>query len=164
MRRPVGVAKHPSLGQNGPATGVFIVKRTQAARVRKALDFVKKRLKLDLEFVVEPGEVHEQFGLLDIERSMRGTEDRKVWVVSFDPELVSKESLSALRRHAFHEVLHALTWPLFDEAEAAIRSVPDSRLRKELMDRSIDARENVVYELERKIGPLCFPSLPWVDP
>ena len=68
------------------------------------------------------------------------------------------------RRHAFHEVLHALTWPLFDEAEAAIRSVPDSRLRKELMDRSIDARENVVYELERKIGPLCFPSLPWVDP
>ncbi len=158
------MAKHPSLGQNGPATGVFIVKRTQAARVRKALDFVKKRLKLDLEFVVEPGEVHEQFGLLDIERSMRGTEDRKVWVVSFDPELVSKESLSALRRHAFHEVLHALTWPLFDEAEAAIRSVPDSRLRKELMDRSIDARENVVYELERKIGPLCFPSLPWVDP
>ncbi|HRY44166.1 MAG TPA: hypothetical protein P5164_09495 [Thermoanaerobaculia bacterium] len=140
------------------------MKRTQAARVRKALDFVKKRLKLDLEFVVEPGEVHEQFGLLDIERSMRGTEDRKVWVVSFDPELVSKESLAALRRHAFHEVLHALTWPLFDEAEAAIRSVPDSRLRKELMDRSIDARENVVYELERKIGPLCFPSLPWVDP
>ena len=140
------------------------MKRTQAARVRKALDFVKKRLKLDLEFVVEPGEVHEQFGLLDIERSMRGTEDRKVWVVSFDPELVSKESLAALRRHAFHEVLHALTWPLFDEAEAAIRSVPDSRLRKELMDRSIDARENVVYELERKIGPLCFPTLPWVDP
>ncbi|MHB8799298.1 MAG: hypothetical protein ACYDBY_12635 [Thermoanaerobaculia bacterium] len=140
------------------------MKRTQAARVRKALDFVKKRLKLDLEFVVEPGEVHEQFGLLDIERSMRGTEDRKVWVVSFDPDLVSRESLAALRRHAFHEVLHALTWPLFDEAEAAIRSVPDSRLRKELMDRSIDARENVVYELERKIGPLCFPSLPWVDP
>ena len=141
-----------------------IVKRTQAARVRKALDYVKKRLKLDLEFVVEPGEVHEQLGLLDIERSMRGTEDRKVWVVSFDSELVSKESLAALRRHAFHEVLHALTWPLFDEAEAAIRRVPDSKVRKELMDRSIDARENVVYELERKIGPLCFPSLPWVDP
>ena len=140
------------------------MKRTQAARVRKALDYVKKRLKLDLEFVVEPGEVHEQFGLLDIERSQRGTEDRKVWVVSFDPELVSKESLSALRRHAFHEVLHALTWPLFDEAEAAIRSVPDSRLRKELMDRSIDARENVVYELERKIGPLAFPQLPWSEP
>ena len=140
------------------------MKRTQAVRVRKALDYVKKRLKLDLEFVVQPGEVHEQFGLLDIERSMRGTEDRKVWIVSFDPELVSKETLAALRRHAFHEVLHALTWPLFDEAEAAIRRVPDSTLRKELMDRSIDARENVVYELERKIGPLCFPSLPWIDP
>jgi hypothetical protein len=147
----------------GPPRG-RIVKRTQAARVRKALDFVKKRLKLDLEFVVEPGEVHEQFGLLDIERSERGTEDRKVWIVSFDPDLVSKETLAALRRHAFHEVLHALTWPLFDEAEAAIRRVPDSTLRKELMDRSIDARENVVYELERKIGPLCFPSLPWFDP
>ena len=141
-----------------------IVKRTQAARVRKALVYVKRRLKLDLEFVVEPGEVHDQFGLLDIERSQRGTEDRKVWVVSFDTELVARESLAALRRHAFHEVLHALTWPLFDEAEAAIRRVPDSKVRKELMDRSIDARENVVYELERKIGPLCFPSLPWVDP
>lgn len=140
------------------------MKRTQAARVRKALDYVKKRLKLDLEFVVEPGEVHEQLGLLDIQRSERGTEDRKVWLVTFDPELVSKQSLPALRRDAFHEVLHALTWPLFDEAEAAIRRVPDATLRKELMDRSIDARENVVYELERKIGPLCFPSLPWVDP
>ena len=142
----------------------YVVKRTQAVRVRKALDYVKKRLKLDLEFVVQPGEVHDQFGLLDIERSDRGTEDRKVWIVSYDAELVSQESLAALRRHAFHEVLHALTWPLFDEAEAAIRRVPDSTLRKELMDRSIDARENVVYELERKIGPLCFPSLPWVDP
>ena len=140
------------------------MKRTQAARVRKALDYVKKRLKLDLEFVVEPGEVHEQLGLLDIQRSERGTEDRKVWLVTFDPELVSKQTLAALRRDAFHEVLHALTWPLFDEAEAAIRRVPDAGLRKELMDRSIDARENVVYELERKIGPLCFPSLPWIDP
>lgn len=140
------------------------MKRRQSLRVRKALDYVKKRLKLDLEFVVEPGEVHDQFGLLDIQRSDRGTEDRKVWIVTFDTELVSKESLAALRRHAFHEVLHALTWPLFDEAEAAIRRVPDASLRKELMDRSIDARENVVYELERKIGPLCFPALPWVDP
>ena len=140
------------------------MKRTQTARVRKALEYVKKRLKLDLEFVVQAGEVHDQFGLLDIERSQRGTEDRKVWIVSYDPELVSKESLAALRRHAFHEVLHALTWPLFDEAEAAIRRVPDSTLRKELMDRSIDARENVVYELERKIGPLAFPHLPWTDP
>lgn len=140
------------------------MKRNQILRVRKALEYVKKRLRLDLEFVVEPGEVHEQIGLLDIGRSGRGTEDRKVWVVTFDLDAVSRETLSALRRHAFHEVLHALTWPLFDEAEAAIRRVPDSGVRKELMDRSIDARENVVYELERKIGPLVFPSLPWADP
>ena len=140
------------------------MKRNQALRVRKALEFVRRRLKIDLEFVVEPGEVGDQMGLLDIQRSTRGTEDRKVWVVTFDPDLVSRETLAALRRHAFHEVLHALTWPLFDEAEAAIRRVPDSTLRKELMDRSIDARENVVYELERKIGPLCFPSLSWIEP
>src|SRR5512142_1153597 len=138
------------------------MRRAQTERVRRALEYVKKRLRLDLEFVVHPGEAGEQLGVLDIQRSFRGTEDRKVWLVSFDPEYVSKESLSALRRHAFHEVLHALTWPLFDEAEAAIRRVPDSGLRKELMGRSIDARENVVYELERKIGPLCFPSLPWI--
>ena len=84
--------------------------------------------------------------------------------MTFDAGYVSKETLSALRRHAFHEVLHALTWPLFDEAEAAIRRVPDSGVRRELLARSLDARENVVYELERKIGPLAFPQLPWTEP
>ncbi len=140
------------------------MRRAQADRVRRALEYVKKRLRLDLEFVVSPGEPGEQLGVLDIQRSFRGTEDRKVWLVSFDPEYVAKETLSALRRHAFHEVLHALTWPLFDEAEAAIRRVPDSGVRRELMARSLDARENVVYELERKIGPLAFPQLPWTEP
>ncbi len=140
------------------------MRRAQTERVRRALEYVKKRLKLDLEFVVTPGESGEQLGVLDIQRSFRGTEDRKVWLVSFDPEYVAKETLSALRRHAFHEVLHALTWPLFDEAEAAIRRVPDSGVRRELLARSLDARENVVYELERKIGPLAFPQLPWSEP
>ena len=136
----------------------------QTERVARALEYVKKRLRLDLEFVVCPGEEGEQFGVLDIQRSQRGTEDRKVWIVSYDANYVATESLAALRRHAFHEVLHALTWPLFDEAEAAIRRVPDSAVRRELMARSMDARENVVYELERKIGPLAFPQLPWTEP
>ncbi|MEO6323589.1 MAG: hypothetical protein ABIQ65_03105 [Thermoanaerobaculia bacterium] len=140
------------------------MKRAQAVRVRRALDYVKRRLRLDLEFVVSAGEVGDQVGLLDIQRSFRGTEDRKVWLVTFDTAYVSRESLSALRRHAFHEVLHALTWPMFDEAEAAIRRVPDVAVRRELMARSLDARENVVYELERKIGPLAFPQLPWSEP
>ena len=140
------------------------MRRAQAERVRRALDYVKNRLHLDLEFVVSPGEPEDQAGLLDIQRSFRGTEDRKVWLVTFDSDYVAGESLSALRRHAFHEVLHALTWPLFDEAEAAIRRVPDSGVRRELMARSLDARENVVYELERKIGPLAFPQLPWSEP
>lgn len=140
------------------------MRREQAVRVRRALDYVKRRLRLDLEFVVSAGEVGDQVGLLDIQRSFRGTEDRKVWLVTFDTDYVSRESLAALRRHAFHEVLHALTWPLFDEAEAAIRRVPDVAVRRELMARSLDARENVVYELERKIGPLAFPQLPWSEP
>lgn len=140
------------------------MRRAQTERVKRALEYVKKRLRLDLEFVVTPGEPGEQLGVLDIQRSFRGTEDRKVWLVSFDADYVAKETLAALRRHAFHEVLHALTWPLFDEAEAAIRRVPDSGVRRELMARSLDARENVVYELERKIGPLAFPQLPWSEP
>lgn len=140
------------------------MKRAQSDRVRRALEYVKKRLRLDLEFVVSPGDAGEQVGVLDIQRSFRGTEDRKVWLVTFDANYVANETLSALRRHAFHEVLHALTWPLFDEAEAAIRRVPDSGVRRELMARSLDARENVVYELERKIGPLAFPQLPWTEP
>ena len=140
------------------------MKRAQAERVKRALSYVKKRLRLDIEFVVEAGDPQDQAGLLDIQRSFRGTEDRKVWLVTFDVISVATETLAALRRHAFHEVLHALTWPLFDEAEAAIRRVPDSGVRRELMARSLDARENVVYELERKIGPLAFPQLPWTEP
>jgi hypothetical protein len=146
------------------ASGRRTSQQVQADRVKSALDYVKKRLRLDLEFVVSAGAPGEQVGLLDIQRSFRGTEDRKVWLVSFDESYVKGETLAALRRHAFHEVLHALTWPLFDEAEAAIRRVPDSAVRRELMARSLDARENVVYELERKIGPLAFPHLPWTEP
>ncbi|HUM02916.1 MAG TPA: hypothetical protein VL084_11550 [Thermoanaerobaculia bacterium] len=140
------------------------LKQRESERVRRALEYVKRRLKLDLELVVSPAPEGEHAGLLDIERSYRGTEDRKVWLITFDAEVVARESTSALRRHAFHEVLHALTWPLFDEIEACIRRVPDAAVRRELTERSIDARENVVYELERKIGPLAFPHLPWTDP
>ena len=139
-------------------------RHAQTERVRRALDYVKRRLRLDLEFVVSAGNAGDQVGMLDIQRSYRGTEDRKVWLVTFDPAYVERETLAALRRHAFHEVLHALTWPLFDEAEAAIRRVPDLHVRRELLARSLDARENVVYELERKIGPLAFPQLPWTEP
>ena len=140
------------------------MRKRETERVKRAIEYVKRRLRLDMEFVVPAAAAGEHAGLLDITRSYRGTEDRKVWLVTFDVDLVSKETTSALRRHAFHEVLHALTWPLYDEVEAAIRRVPDPGIRRELTERSLDARENVVYELERKIGPLCFPSLPWVDP
>jgi hypothetical protein len=140
------------------------MKRKQTDRVKKALDYVKRKLRLDLEFVVLPGEPGEQSGVMEIERSDRGTEDRKVWIVTFDVNYVSGETAYALRRHSFHEVLHALTWPLYDEVEAAIRRVPDNAVRRELIARSLDARENVVYELERKLGPLVFPMLPWGEP
>jgi len=140
------------------------LRKRETERVRRALEYVKRRLKLDLEFVVSPAPEGEHAGLLDICRSYRGTEDRKVWLITFDVEVVSREPTAALRRHAFHEVLHALTWPLFDEVEAAIRKVPDAGIRRELTARSLDARENVVYELERKIGPLAFPHLPWTEP
>jgi len=140
------------------------MKRKQTERVKRALEYVRRRLQLDMAFVVIPGEPGEQNGVLEIERSDRGTEDRKAWIVTFDVNYVAGETASALRRHAFHEVLHALTWPLFDEVEAAIRRVPDQAVRRELMARSLDTRENVVYELERKLGPLAFPMLPWGEP
>jgi hypothetical protein len=140
------------------------LRQRETERVRRALEYVKRRLELDLELVASHATEGEHAGILDIERSYRGTEDRKVWLVTFDAEVVAKETTAALRRHAFHEVLHALTWPLFDEVEAAIRRIPEPGVRKELTDRAIDARENVVYELERKLGPLAFPHLPWTDP
>ena len=140
------------------------MKRKQTDRVKKALDYVKRKLRLDMEFVVIPAEPGESSGVMEIERSDRGTEDRKAWVITFDVNYVTHETAYAQRRHAFHEVLHALTWPLFDEVEAAIRRVPDTAVKRELMARSLDARENVVYELERKLGPLAFPMLPWGEP
>ncbi len=140
------------------------LRQRQTERVRRALEYVKRRLKLDLVLVASPAPDGDHAGILGIERSYRGTEDRKVWLVTFDVEVIAKETTAALRRHAFHEVLHALTWPLFDEVEAAIRRIPDPGVRKELTDRAIDARENVVYELERKIGPVAFPHLVWTDP
>jgi hypothetical protein len=140
------------------------MRKRETERVKRAIEWVRRRLRLDMEFVVSAAPDGEHAGLLDITRSYRGTEDRKVWLVTFDVGLVSNETTSALRRHAFHEVLHALTWPLYDEVEAAIRRVPDPGIRRELTERSIDARENVVYELERKIGPLAFPHLPWTEP
>lgn len=140
------------------------MRKKQTERVMRALEYVKKRLRLDHEFLVTPGEPSEQFGLLDIQRSERGTEDKKAWLVTFHPGLVASETMPALRRHAFHEMLHALTWPLFDEVETAIRRIPDAAIRKELMSRALDARENIVYDLERKVGPLAFPHLPWTEP
>jgi hypothetical protein len=140
------------------------LRQREVERVRRAVAYVKRRLHLDLEFVVSPAPDGTHPGILDIERSYRGTEDRKVWLITFDATVVEKEATAALRRHAFHEVLHALTWPLFDEVEAAIRRIPEPGVRKELIDRALDARENVVYELERKLGPLAFPRLPWTDP
>ena len=50
-------------------------RKHQADRIRRALEYVKKRLRLDHEFLVSAGEPQEQFGLLDIQRSDRGTED-----------------------------------------------------------------------------------------
>ena len=140
------------------------LRQREADRVRRAVAYVKRRLHLDLEFVVSPAPEGTHAGILDIERSYRGTEDRKVWLITFDATVVETETTAALRRHAFHETLHALTWPLFDEVEAAIRRIPEPAVRKELIDRALDARENVVYELERKLGPLAFPHLPWTDP
>ena len=139
-------------------------RQRETERVRRALEYVKRRLKVDLEFVASPAPEGDHPGILDIERSYRGTEDRKVWLVTFDPDVIAQETTAALRRHAFHEVLHALTWPLFDEVEAAIRRVPDPGVRRELTERAMDARENVVYELERKLGPLAFPRLLWTEP
>ncbi|HEX7579211.1 MAG TPA: hypothetical protein VF580_04360, partial [Thermoanaerobaculia bacterium] len=68
------------------------MKRKQTDRVKKALDYVKRRLRLDLEFVVLPGLPGEQSGVMEIERSDRGTEDRKVWIVTFDVNYVSGET------------------------------------------------------------------------
>ena len=140
------------------------MRRRETERVKRAIEYVRRRLRVDMEFVVSAGRGRRAAGLLDIERSYRGTEDRKVWLVTLRRRArlegdARSPPPARLSRGAPRADVAALR-----RGRGRHPARPRLRLRSELMERSIDARENVVYELERKIGPLCFPSLPWVDP
>lgn len=124
---------------------------------------MKRALRLDYEFHIQDGE-SDDYRLIDIQESNRGSEDPRTFILTFYPEHLEDESAPSIRRHLFHEIGHAITWPLYREAIGALKHVPDKALRQELAKRIDDACEVVVYEVERKLGPRCFPGLPWKEP
>jgi hypothetical protein len=99
-----------------------------------------------------------------IERSNRKRQDTKSFIVYFNQEIMNLLSVNQIKRHAFHEVLHAITWPFVDEFEEVTKYLKDQPdLYGELVSRAYDTRENVIYNMERSLGPIVLPESDWSE-
>lgn len=130
-------------------------------RVERAVAYVLKRLNEKYVFVAQPSDDEKM--LLSMERSGRGTQDKGVYIVGYNPKSVAKMSRDTLRKAVLHEWLHAASWELYDEIENLLDQLKPSPLKKELYRRYLDARENVVYHIERSVGPHVFPFIVYED-
>jgi hypothetical protein len=55
-----------------------------------------------------------------------------------------------------------MTWPFVDEFEECVKYLKDEpALYGELQSRAYDTRENVIYTLERSLGPLILSECLW---
>jgi hypothetical protein len=139
--------------------------KTEKIRVIKAFKYITEKLKFDVVLIIEPMtprrlKIYET-SHFTIERSNRSTQDKSTFLVHFNQNVISKLSLLQIKRHAFHEILHTMTWPYIDEYFAVIKHISDIALYNELARRSEDTRENVTYMLERKLGPFVLPQCDW---
>ena len=130
-------------------------------RVERAASYVLKRLNCSYVFVAVPSSDKKM--LLSIERSTRGAQDKNIFIVGFNPITVSKLSRNKLRQAVLHEWLHASSWELYDEIEKLLSFLKPGPLQKELYQRYLDTRENVVYSIERSVGPHVFPFIKYED-
>jgi hypothetical protein len=134
-------------------------------RIERAAAYVLKRLNSKYVFLVEPATASDvKRGLiLTVERSGRGTQDKSTFIITYNAELSIRMSRNEIRQTLFHEWLHAASWDLYDELETAINHLKPSPLRDELHKRYLDTRENVVYHMERALGPHVFPFIEYKD-
>lgn len=116
--------------------------RHQQARLESALARCQRRLKTHFHFLVEPGKVE----LLELERTARGVDDRASFLLYFNPAMVAEESSRELLSDAYHEVLHALTWPMWEVVKG-----------QGLAQAALTEWENAIYHLERSTFDLVFP-------
>lgn len=130
-------------------------------RVARAVSYVLKRLNSKFVFVFQPS--NDDSMLLSIERSGRGSCDKGIYIVNYNAKTVAKMSRDALRQAVLHEWLHSASWELYDEVENLLSMIKAGPLKKELYRRYLDARENVVYHIERSVGPHVFPFIEYKD-
>lgn len=135
-------------------------------KVNKAFLFIIHKLKLDLNIItrpMSPGKLKRYSKTyFTIERSNRDKQDRKSFIVYFNQDIMSDITLAQAKRHAWHEILHALTWPFVDEYEEVTKYLKDQPdLYGELVSRAYDTRENVIYGMERTLGQLVLPEADW---
>ena len=140
--------------------------KEQYDRVEKAFQLIVSRFQLDINIMISPmspGKLKRySTTYFTIERSNRDKQDKNTFQVYFNQEYLASVSRGKLLRHCLHEILHALTWPFVDEYEEVVKYVSKNHeLRKELDSRAYDTRENVIYTLERKLGPTLLPEADW---
>lgn len=140
--------------------------KEQYDRVEKAFSLIVTRFQLDINFIITPmtpGKLKRYSSTyFTVERSNRDKQDRNTFLVNFNQTYMESVSKANLLRHALHEILHALTWPFVDEFEEVTKYVEKNvELYNELHRRANDTRENVIYILERKLGPTLLPEADW---
>jgi hypothetical protein len=115
------------------------VKREEA-RIRRALDWLQRRLKLNYEWVLAANPDIEVF---QVERSNRGVEDPLCFLLDFNPDMVHAQSLKDLRYDLYHEIIHAMTWCWWEAVKAGKPVAECNRLLHNVY-------EPAVYEIERR--------------
>src|ERR1035437_13293 len=140
--------------------------KIEKEKVEKAFNGIISKLNLDLNIIcrsMSAGKLKRYSKTyFTIERSNRKTQDRKSFIVYFNQDIMVDLTINQIKRHAFHEVLHAMTWPFVDEFEECVKYLKDEpALYGELQSRAYDTRENVIYTLERSLGPLILSECLW---
>lgn len=142
--------------------------KIEKEKVDKAFSVILAKLHYNLNILcrpMSPGKLKRYSKTyFTIERSNRKRQDTKSFIVYFNQEIMNLLSVNQIKRHAFHEVLHAITWPFVDEFEEVTKYLKDQPdLYGELVSRAYDTRENVIYNMERSLGPIVLPESDWSE-
>ena len=145
--------------------------KKEVARVRKAVDYILK--KLDVKYTVgiypmidkhgEERTADEEINLIEVCRSDRGQQDKNTFLLFLNTDELAKMPLNRVKRHVFHEICHIITWEYTDEMENMIKHIPDGLLKEELVDRWYNIREDITYRMERAYGPHVLPQIDWTE-
>jgi len=116
--------------------------RRQRERLARAFAWVQRRLGLPYSVTLVPSS---SIGLMSVGWSQRAEDDRLAYVVHFNPASIASRSTSLLRFDVFHELTHAVYWPLYQYASDRIPQAARAGLLVEF--------ENCTYQAERAFGP-----------